>query len=138
MLEIKYKSEGGTVILGGGQKPLFNITSLSGFEFPGREFETISFAGENGITTTGKKDKQRIMTIAGDLFGSGFDIEKACKAFYHDGELWCTFGNKRRKIACKCNSLDDFKRYSLSGFATFAVQFVADYPYFNEFYNLFK
>ncbi len=135
MFEINYISDGGSVTLGGGDNPMFNVTSLSGFDFPKREYTTVTFAGENGITTIGKKDSARTLTIAGDLCGDKDDIIRACKAFYYDGELVCIFGDVRRKIQCKCTTLDDFTRYAHSGISSFAVQFTADYPYFTDIYQ---
>ena len=122
-------------MLGGGKNPLFNITSVSGLELPPRNYETIEFAGENGLTVTGKKDMARTITIAGTLCGSQKDIERACKVFYEDGELICIFNNVRRKIACRMTKLDDFVRYGKSGIHSFAVQFVCDYPYFTDLYE---
>lgn len=136
MFQIQYKSDGGCITLGGGNNPLFNVTSLSGFEMPPREFKTVTFAGENGITTIGKRDTARTLTIAGDLWGGQDDILRAIKAFYYDGELICIFGsNMRRKISVKCSTLEDFKRYAKSGISSFAVQFIADYPYFTDMYK---
>ena len=122
-------------MLGGGKNPLFNITSVSGLELPPRNYETIEFAGENGLTVTGKKDMARTITIAGTLCGSQKDIERACKVFYEDGELICIFNDVRRKIACRMTKLDDFVRYGKSGISSFAVQFVCDYPYFTDLYE---
>ncbi|MBQ7975410.1 MAG: phage tail family protein [Clostridia bacterium] len=135
MFRIEYISEGGRVILGGGTNQLFNVTSLSGFEMPPRTSDTIVFAGENGTTQTGKRDLARTLTIAGDVYGDAKIIEQAIKCFYYDGELFCIFNNVRRKIKCRCSTLDDFEKLGKSGISKFAVQFIADYPYFNDFYD---
>lgn len=132
MFLIKYISEGGTVEMGGGSAPHFNVTSISGFELPGMDFTEKEFAGENGSTLTGKKDTSRTLTVSGTVRGTQETIEQAYKAFYHSGELHCIFGNKRRKILCRCSRMDDMERLGNSNLSKFVVQFKADYPYFSD------
>lgn len=135
MFMIEYRSKTGSIKFGGGLDAVGNILLISGFEFPPRAFETVNFAGENGSTVIGKSDSARTMTITGTLRGSQYDLERACKVLYEDGALYCIFDKVRRSIKCRCNNMDDFKRLGRSGNNKFTVQFIADYPYFNDFYD---
>ena len=121
--------------MGGGESPSINITQLSGFGLPPKIYETVEFATENGVTTTGKKDGARTITISGDLLGGQNEIIKMLRAFYYEGELFCDFGRIKRKIRCKCINLDDIERRNNCGINGFTVQFQADYPYFTDFYE---
>lgn len=131
-MKLIYKSRGGTVTMGGGDNPLINIIEMSGFGVPSKEYTTVQFASENGVTTIGQKDMPRIITITGDLLGGQLEIMNALKSFYYEGELFCDFGKIRRKIGCKCINLEDMERHRKSGINTFTVQFQCDYPYFKD------
>jgi hypothetical protein len=131
-MKLTYKSAGGIVEMGGGTHPLINIIQMSGFGIPTKEYETVTFVSENGVTTIGEKDLPRTITITGDLLGGQLEIMNALKSFYYKGELYCDFGKIRRKIACKCTNLEDMERHQNSGINTFTVQLQCDYPYFSD------
>lgn len=131
--KLKYVSKGGTVLMGGAMSHIGLIEPLNGFELPSKKYETVEFAGENGVTTTGSKDMSRIMTVSGDIYGGQKTLMEIMKAFYYEGTLYCEFGNIKRKIDCKVKNLDDIVRHGNSGINGFTVQFEADYPYFNDF-----
>lgn len=134
---LKYVSRGGTVKMGGPFSDI-QITKMSGFELPAKSYDTIEFAGENGVTTTGSKDMARTLTISGDIFGGQKKIAEVLKALYYEGTLYCEFGFIKRKIDCKVINMDDVERYGLSEINGFTVQFQADYPYFNDFNDTIK
>ncbi len=129
---LKYVSQGGTVKMGGALSNI-RITALSGFELPPKQYETIEFATENGVTTTGSKDMARTLTISGNIYGGQRDISKILKALYYEGTLYCEFGTVRRKIDCKVINMSDVERLGQSGINSFTVQLQADYPYFNDY-----
>ncbi len=131
-MRLIYKSKGGRVEMGGGYSPLINITKMSGFELPAKEYESIEYATENGTTTIGEKDLPRTITLSGDLLGGQREIMNALKAFYYEGELYCDFGRYKRKIGCKCINMEDMERRCNGGINSFALQFRCDYPYFND------
>ncbi len=135
MTRLRYVSAGGIIDMGGGDSPSLNLTQLSGFGLPPKLYETVEFATENGVTTIGKKDGARTMTISGDLMGGQNEIMKMLQAFYYDGELFCDFGRIKRKISCKCINLDDIERHNNCGINGFTVQFQADYPYFTDYHT---
>lgn len=136
MAYLRYISGGGIVEMGGGKSPSINITRLSGFGLPPQIYETVEFATENGVTTTGKKDGARTITISGDLLGGQNEIIKMLKAFYYEGELFCCFGRIERKIGCKCINLGDIERHNNCGINGFTVQLQCDYPYFTDFQEI--
>lgn len=134
-MKIRYISQGGTVDMGGGGNIISNISRINGFDMPSPNYEEVTYAGENGTTTTGKTDLPRIMTITGDFYGGQKERNKVLKAFYYPGELYCDFGKTKRKISCKCTNCDDIENYYNSGINGFTVQFQADYPYFSDYYD---
>ena len=131
--QLKYVSSAGTLIMGGGDDSAVNITSLSGFELPPRDYTQIEFAGENGVTETGRKDMPRTLTITGTIRGNQWSVQRAERIFYEDGTLYCIFGSVRRRIKCKLSAFSDMKRYGRSDLKGFTVQLQADYPYFMEY-----
>ena len=70
--------------MGGALSHIRLIEPLNGFELPAKNYETVEFAGENGITTTGSKDMSRIMTISGDIYGGQKTLMEILKAFYYE------------------------------------------------------
>lgn len=134
-MRLTYISEGGRIEMGGGSNPIMNITMISGFELPAPDYETAKFAGENGVTTIGKTDLPRTLTITGDLLGGQRELMHVLKTIYYPGELYCDFGQIKRKIACKCINLNDIERHQNCGINGFTFQFQADNPYFNDFYD---
>lgn len=135
-MKLTYVSEGGRVEMGGGSHPLINVIELSGFGLPTPDYDEIEYSGENGVTTIGKKDLARTMTISADLNGGQTELMKMLKVFYYPGELFCDFGNVKRKISCKCiTPPDEIERNYNCGINTFTVQFKADYPYFSDCYD---
>lgn len=134
---LKYVSKGGTVKMGGPFCDI-QIIALSGFEMPSKAYDTIEFAGENGVTTTGSKDMARTLTISGDIYGGQKQIAAMLKVFYYEGDLYCEFDNVKRKIGCKAINMEDVERQGQSGINRFVVQFQADYPYFNDFNDTVK
>ena len=59
MTRLRYVSAGGIIDMGGGGFAILNLTQLSGFGLPPKIYDTVEFATENGVTTTGKKDGAR-------------------------------------------------------------------------------
>lgn len=134
-MKLRYISQGGTIDMGGGGHPFANISILNGFDLPSPNYEEITYAGENGTTTSGKTDLPRVMTITGDFYGGQKERTKLLNALYYPGELFCDFDKTKRKISCKCTNFDDIQNYHNSGINGFTVQLQADYPYFSDYYD---
>ena len=133
IFEIKYVSEGGTAVIGGGEHPLMNATAIDGLGVPDPRHNTVEYSDTAGQYTTGSKDLARIITISGDIIGGQAEIEAFYKAIYHEGELLLTFDLQKRKIKCRLYSADDLRRYAGCDVSGFTVQFIADNPYFSDF-----
>lgn len=132
MVQIKYVSKGGTVVMGGSSN--IQLIKLSGFGLPSRRYDEITFVKENGVTTTGDSDYPRTLTITADIYGGQDEVRRVMEAFYHNGDMYCDFGPQmKRKISCKLIYSEDIENHSGSGINTFTLQFQADYPYFNDF-----
>ena len=118
----------------GRDNPNIKLIKLSGFGLPSRRYDEVTFAKENGVTTTGDSDYPRTLTITADVYGNQEYVLGVMEAFYYNGEMFCDFGPQmKRKISCKLVNSDDVENYSRSGINTITVQFQADYPYFNDF-----
>ena len=133
MFMLKYKSSAGEYVIGGGQHPIANVVAIDGFGLPPRTYETVEFAGENGVTEIGRKDGQRVLTISGTVRGDWREVQKIQRIFYEDGELFCWFDGLRRRIPCKLNKFDAPKKKHKSDLHSFVVQLSCDYPYFLGF-----
>jgi len=133
-MKLIYVSSGGTVEMGGGRNPNINIIKgMSGFGLPPKDYDEIRFAKENGVTTTGSSDLQRTITLPMIIRGNQAFKTSVLEAFYYPGELYCYFGDIKRKIHCKPANYSDPEELFKSGINTFTIQFQADYPYFNDF-----
>ena len=121
--------------MGGGSSCIANLTKVSGLGLPSIEYEEKQYAGQSGITTTGRRDLPRTITLSGDLNGGQREIMKMLRSFYYAGELYCQSGSICRKIACKCTNLDDIEKHHNCGINGFTVQFQADSPYFCDYYD---
>ena len=128
--KIKYTSENGTVILGGGQHALMRVRGIAGLGVPQREYSTVAIAA--GQRETGRRDLPRIITINGDLIGDGDALENFERIAYADGILELDFGDKQRRIHCKLNNMTDPTRIIPDRLISFAVQFLCDDPYFED------
>lgn len=128
--KIKYTSDNGSVVLGGGQHPLMRVRSITGLGIPGREYSAVSVAA--GQRETGRRDLPRIITISGDLLGDGDALENFERVTYADGTLELDFGEKQRRIHCKLNNMTDPERIIPGRLISFAVQFLCDSPYFED------
>ena len=118
---------------GGDGAELINVTALSGFGLPAKDYKTVEFAGENGSTLIGERDMARVITISATVRGERRERTKINKVFHESGELYCIFDDVRRKISCRVTAQPEFVRCGKSNLYTFTVQLQADYPYFTEF-----
>ena len=128
--KIKYTSENGAVILGGGQHALMRVRGITGLSVPQREYSTVAITA--GQRETGRRDLPRIITINGDLIGDGDALENFERIAYADGILELDFGDKQRRIHCKLNNMTDPTRIIPGRLISFAVQFLCDDPYFED------
>ena len=114
----------------GGNSHFINLKKVSGLGLPAVDYEEQIFAGQSGVTTIGRRDLPRTITLSGDINGGQREIMKFLKSFYFPGYLECESGRIKRKINCKCINMDDIERRLGSGINSFTVQLQADNPYF--------
>lgn len=129
-MKLIYKSEGGYAKMGAGEKA--RIIKAEGFSIPQKDFETVSYASEDGFFTVAEWDMPRTITLSGDIFGGEREIADFSKPFYYPGELFVESGELRRKISCLCISFEDIKRRKGSKINSFALQLRCDSPYFTD------
>lgn len=114
----------------------YRIKELDGFGLPAKRYDTVDYANQPGITTTGSKDLARTLTITCDIKGGQRERNAVLRAFYYPGTLFCKFGNTKRKIDCKCSNMSDIELRGRSDISTFTVQLQCDWPYFEEWFNI--
>lgn len=131
--KIEYKNEIGKIVFSGGEGGNVKVMSVSGLGLPAKDYTTIEYASENGITQIGEKDLQRTITISGELVnGTRQDKNYIDNVLHESGELYCFFDDERRKIKCKVVKPPEFSHEGAC-FWSFTIQFQADYPYFTDF-----
>ena len=133
MFRVLYESTAGQIEFGGGDSKIANLTELSGIGIPDRKYNTIDYTGQPGQKTTDRKDSARIITLAGDLYGGQTELENFLDIVYADGTLYFEFDTQKRRIPCKFYAMSDVKRSAGCDVIPFAVQFIADYPYFLDY-----
>ena len=135
IIYLKYVSDGGIIEM--SSNPCFScrILALDGFGLPAKRYDTVDYANQPGITTTGSKDLARTLTITCDIKGGQRERNSVLRAFYYEGVLFCKFGETKLKIACKCSNMSDIEHHGGSDISTFTVQLQCDWPYFEEWYD---
>jgi len=121
--------------MGGGAHYAINLSKISGLGLPAIEYEEKSYAGQSGITTIGRRDLPRTITLSGDVNGGQWELMKFLKTFYYPGYLICESGSIKRQIKCKCINMDDITRRNSSNINGFVVQLKADDPYFYDIHK---
>ena len=133
-MRVLIKNEHGTFEMGGGNHTAARIKNIVGLGLPTKETETITFSGEPGQLTKNIRDMSRTITISFDFYGGQKEIEKLYKILYYPVELFFTFGDRKRKIACRCINPEDVEKIIYQRFYKSVIQFVCDNPYFNDFH----
>lgn len=129
------KNEFGSFELGGGNNSSARIESIVGLGLPTKEPERINFSGQAGQLTKSVRDLSRTITVAFDFNGGQKEIERLYRILYHPVELLFTFGTNKRKIAARCINPQEVESIMYQKLYRYAIQFVCDNPYFNDFYN---
>ena len=132
MIHISFENEAGRLVLSGGREAVFRTLSVAGLGLPTKEFNVTSYAGQRGQETLSEVDRLRVITVSGDASRAlQKELSRMTRILYYPGVLKIQSGNKRRRIACRCTSLDDPER--IGPFAKFVIQFTCDDPLFNDF-----
>lgn len=132
MFRIIFENELGAISMGGGSHPSMNVTDISGFSNPKKELKTAVFASGPGSVTTSARDTARTLTVAGTFRGLPLEVRKIYAILSCEGVLSVYFHRLKLQIKCRCVDGDEFVRISKDGFYRFALQFLADNPYFSD------
>ncbi len=137
MINLKYSNRIGNVYFSGSDRSCVHIITITGLGLPKKNYKTIEFASENGVTQTSEKDMARTITITAEVTGGMRDCRHISKVLHERGNLYITSGNLRRRIECKCVQPPEFKRLSVGvDIYTFTLQLQADYPYYTDYYDI--
>ncbi len=124
-MRIVFKNERGTIRF--GQEYTFRITDIDGLGLVARTRNMTNFSGVDGQYCLGEYTGARVITISGDFIDEGnFWEKKAIRIFHADGVL--SIGS--RAINVVCSEFEVTKKGG--GYKKFVLQFVADYPYFQD------
>lgn len=131
MFNITFENDHGKIQIGGGGHPFLRCREITGLGPPKKEYNTVKYVGEDGQHTISVKNSARTITISGDLIGGQYEISNLSKILYFEGDLLLQFGNKKRKIHCRCTDLNDPVR--TGPYNQVVMQFVCDDPDFMDF-----
>ncbi len=129
------KNEFGSFELGGGCNSSARIQSIVGLGLPTKEVERVNFSSQPGQSTKSVRDLSRTITVAFDFNGGQKEIERLYRILYHPVELLFTFGTRKRKISARCINPQEVESIMYQKLYRYAIQFVCDNPYFNDFHN---
>lgn len=141
MLYITYQNDNGRLDFngGGGHRP-WRILEMDGLGLTGKSLNTAAYPSSVGQRTLSETVSARTISIQCDVnsitgyYGSArsnqWEISKALKILNKPGILLIRDGHRTRKINARCVEASQGERYG--GYAVFAMQFVCDYPYFED------
>ncbi len=137
MTKIVFENDAGRLCLSGGGDEAWRITKISGLGMSEKKYQTVSYFSEAGQKTVSERREARIITIAGDVFGTEKlavrRVSRAIKILDKPGWLTIRSNGTVRRIWARCSGFEDGEAYG--AFRKFAMQFCCDCPYFEEVGN---
>ena len=141
MLHITYQNENGTLdFKGGNGHNSWRILEIDGLGLAPKSYSTAHYPTRIGQHTLSETPEARTISIQCDIhsiqgcYGSAqsnrMEITKALKILNEPGILLISDGYRTRKINAYCAEALQGERHG--GYTVFAVQFVCDYPYFED------
>ena len=141
MLHIVYENKIGRLDFNGGKgKYPWRILEIDGLGLTGKNFETVEYPGGIGQRTLSETLNARTISIQcdinsiasyyGGVSNKRLEISKALKILNEPGTFHISDGLRNRKINARCVEAVQGERYG--GYVIFAMQFVCDYPYFED------
>ncbi len=141
MLHIKYQNDNGTLDFKGGKgRNSWRIIEIDGLGLAPKSFNKAEYTGSIGQRTLSEAIEARTITIQCDVnsiksqYGGAsnnkWEISKALRILNEPGTLLISDGLRTRKINARCVEAVQGERYG--GYVAFAMQFVCDYPYFED------
>ncbi len=141
MLHISYQNENGKLdFRGGNGQNSWRILEIDGLGIAPKSFNTAQYPATIGQRTLSESIDARTITIQcdansikshyGNTPSNRWEISKALKILNEPGTLLISDGTRVRKISARCVEAVQGERYG--GYSVFAIQFVCDYPYFED------
>jgi len=141
MLHITYQNENGKLdFRGGNGRNSWRILEIDGLGIAPKSFNTAQYPATVGQRTLSETIDARTISIQCDVnsikgqysgaSSNRFEISKALKILNDPGTLLISDGVRIRKINARCVEAVQGERYG--GYSVFAIQFVCDYPYFED------
>lgn len=129
-----YENDRGKIVMQGGGAEVFNIIEIRGLSLPESDINSVYYPNMAGCVVESVTPQERAITISADARDAkGSNILRAMNVFSTPGTITITSGGKTRKISARCTSFEQNKRRG--AFVPFAVQFMADDPYFTDMYE---
>lgn len=141
MLNITYQNENGKLDFKGGcGRHAWRILEIEGLGLTSKSFNTAQYPATVGQRTLSETIGARTISIQCDVnsiashYGNTpsnrWEISKALKILNEPGTLLISDGVRTRKINARCVEAVQGERHG--GYSVFAIQFVCDYPYFED------
>lgn len=141
MLHITYQNENGKLdFKGGSGRNAWRILEIDGLGLTSKSFETAQYPASVGQRTLSESIEARTITIQCDVTSiqsqyngaasKRWEISKALKILNEPGTLLIADDSRIRKINAHCVEAAQGERHG--GYVVFAMQFVCDYPYFED------
>lgn len=141
MLNITYQNDIGKLDFKGGRgRNSWRILEIDGLGIAPKSFNTAQYPATIGQRTLSETIGARTISIQCDVnsiashYGNTpsnrWEISKALKILNQPGTLLISDGVRIRKINARCAEALQGERYG--GYSVFAMQFVCDYPYFED------
>ena len=133
MLHITYENANGQLRFSGGKGAYpWRVLQIDGLALAEKSLSTAVYPSQAGQTTLSETVGARYITMQCDIRSSGSrqEIAKALKILNEPGTLTVATGGCTRKIEARCVETAPGERYG--GYQIFALQFVCDYPYFED------
>lgn len=131
-MRLRFENEIGKIEIGGGDHPIWNMTTISGLGKPNKEFNTARYGRMAGQRTLSSSYLARTITAAGDIkrdIGE-FEIAKAIRILDLPGTLYVYGRMKKKKIAGYCSAFECGEKEG--SHTPFTMQFVCDDPFFED------
>ena len=141
MLHITYQNDNGKLeFKGKNGRNSWRILEIDGLGLAPKRFSSAQYPGSIGQHTSSETvdartisiqcDVNSVKTHYGDTSYNQWEISRALKILNEPGSLLISDGRKIRKINARCVEAVQGERYG--GYVVFAMQFVCDYPYFED------
>ena len=134
MLRISYENTIGKLQLGGGRDThIWRVLEADGLGLAAKQFNAVAYPTEIGQRTLSETINARTITLKCDIRspkGAQYEIARALRILNRPGTLTIHSGITKRKINARCAAAEQGERHG--GYHVFVMQFLCDYPYFED------